>query len=174
MAGSAGPDDFPVSSIADYLALEEAFGSHPPAWARVVVLELDRLDDAELVQGALEHARQQYGWVVVGLDNLAQAVAWRKDLLRRKQQLFRILEVVSAVSQTDLVSRERRRELLEARFCRALPAAGHAVTEVQCRDLLALANRVSWDARLAHLRATATRWYLKLIWRMSRQTSIPR
>uniref|UniRef100_A0A0D3HMH6 Uncharacterized protein n=1 Tax=Oryza barthii TaxID=65489 RepID=A0A0D3HMH6_9ORYZ len=149
-----GPNDFLVTSMVDVLALEDVFGHHPLPLARVVVQELDRPVDASDVFIALGYARDRMGWVIVGMDKLGKASDMSKDLNKRKLQFKRIL---------DRVSHARGLELLEARFGEPLPAAGRAVTAEEFRDLVSLANRVSWDARNAHLRATAVRWYLEAL-----------
>ncbi|BAT14256.1 Os11g0527600 [Oryza sativa Japonica Group] len=115
---------------------------------------------------SLGYARGRMGWVIVGMDKLGKASDMSKDLNKRKLQFKRILDRVTAaaaVLPSDLVSHARGLELLEARFGEPLPAAGRAVTAEEFRDLVSLANRVSWDARNAHLRATAVRWYLEAL-----------
>uniref|UniRef100_I1R0L9 Uncharacterized protein n=1 Tax=Oryza glaberrima TaxID=4538 RepID=I1R0L9_ORYGL len=144
-----GPNDFLVTSMVDVLALEDVFGHHPLPLARVVVQELDRPVDASDV-----------------FIKLGKASDMSKDLNKRKLQFKRILDRVTAAAAmlpSDLVSHARGLELLEARFGEPLPAAGRAVTAEEFRDLVSLANRVSWDARNAHLRATAVRWYLEAL-----------
>ncbi|KAF0917598.1 hypothetical protein E2562_020969 [Oryza meyeriana var. granulata] len=158
-----GPNDFPVRSIDDILAVESAFGGKLPVSVRVIAVGLDRLDAAKEVHGALQHAINACGWVVDGMDELKEAMTMRKDLTMRKFQLKRILDHISSVNPSDLVSRARGRELLEARFGGPLPEPGHVITDEECRNLASLAERVSWDARLAHLRVTAVRWYLEAL-----------
>ncbi|KAF0896338.1 hypothetical protein E2562_021873 [Oryza meyeriana var. granulata] len=118
-----GPNDFPVSSLDDVLALENVFGRHPLVWARVVVLELDRLNDAVDVLVALEYARDTFKWVVVGMNQLAMAAARCKDLAARKLQLTRMLDRASAVTPIDLGSHASGRELLDALFSGPLPGS---------------------------------------------------
>lgn len=158
-----GPNDFLVTSMVDILALEDVFGHHPPPLARVVVQELDRLVDASDV----------FTWVREGQDGLGDR---RHGQARQgvghvqgPQQAEAPVQAdprprhCRAVLPSDLVSHARGLELLEARFGEPLPAAGRAVTAEEFRDLVSLANRVSWDARNAHLRATAVRWYLEAL-----------
>uniref|UniRef100_A0A0D9XSL2 Uncharacterized protein n=1 Tax=Leersia perrieri TaxID=77586 RepID=A0A0D9XSL2_9ORYZ len=157
-------NDFPVRSVEDILAVESRLGSPLPPLTRVVVVGLDRLDAAQEVYRVLEHAGSSCGWVIKGMDEVAEAVEMRRVLTRRKHQLMRILHLISAVDPSDLRARAgAARGALRWTSPGAAAAGDGVITPDQCRDLSSMASRVSWAARLAHLRVTAVRWYLEAL-----------